>query len=739
MNNPNGSFVFSAFVIPTLRLMKKKRPKKSRGASNGGKRRNLRNEVMEVFQDNPGKPMNYKQVAGALGIKDSSIRDVIAAVLEEEAERERLQMAGKGRYVMPASTSDEVEGRIEITKFGRGFVIVEGQDSDLQVPRGETADALNNDIVRVAVSHKRRRKSARVIEVVKRARDKYVCVIEQSKHIFFGIPSDPKIHIDFYLPDGNRGEAQHGDKVVVEIESWDDPGDSPVGKVVKVLGKPGDNDVEMHAIMIEYGLPYEFPEEVEDEADEIPKTITADEVAKRRDMRDILTFTIDPADAKDFDDALSLRRLSGGMWEVGIHIADVTHYLKPGTLLEEEAYKRATSVYLVDRTVPMLPEVLSNELCSLRPNEDKLCFSAVFEMDNDAVVHNEWFGRTVIHSDRRFAYEDAQAVIETGEGDLSDAILTLNKLAVKLRERRFKRGGIDFNTEEVKFTLDEDGKPTGVYVKEMKEANKLIEDFMLLANVKVAEFIGKAQEGKPAKPFVYRVHDRPEIDRLIKLREFAGRFGYKMPKPTPDNAESSIKNLLKAVDGSSEEDIIKVMAIRSMAKAEYSMNNIGHYGLSFPFYSHFTSPIRRYPDVMVHRLLQHYLDGGDPVSEADYQPKCRHSSEREKLASEAERASIKYKQVEFLLSRIGENFRGMISGVTSWGIYVELDGNKCEGMVRLETMRDDHYMFDEERMILIGKRTGQEYHFGDQVTIRVVGADLLKRQLNFELVSDSVG
>lgn len=712
--------------------MSKKRRNKDK---KGGMRRDLRQEVMDVFIENPGKPMNYKQVAAAIGIKDDSMRDVIAAILEEEAERERLEMAGRGRYHLPATASNVVTGRIEITKYGRGFVIVDGFDTDLQVPRGETADALYGDRVEVAVSQNRKKRSARVVRVVERARKQYVCIYDEQKHLAFGLPTDQKIHIDFFLPSANRGEATHGDKVVIEIESWDDPGDSPVGKVVKVLGKPGNNDVEMHAIMIEYGLPYEFPEEVEDEADSISKVITAEEIAKRRDMRDILTFTIDPEDAKDFDDALSLRRLNGGMWEVGVHIADVTHYLRPGTLLEEEAFKRATSVYLVDRTVPMLPEILSNELCSLKPNEDKLCFSAVFEMDEDAEVKSSWFGRTVIHSDRRYAYEDAQEVIETGIGDNADAILKLHDLAVKLRERRFKRGGIDFDTEEVKFILDEDGKPTGVYVKEMKEANKLIEDFMLLANIKVAERVGKVAKDQEAPTFVYRVHDRPEVDRLIKLREFANRFGYKMPNPTPENAEVSIKNLLKAVEGTPEEDIIKVMAIRTMAKAEYSVNNIGHYGLSFPFYSHFTSPIRRYPDVMVHRLLQHYLDGGASVNEVDYQFKCKHSSDQEKKASEAERASIKYKQVEFLLSRIGENFRGMISGVTSWGIYVELEGNKCEGMVRLETMKDDHYLFDDERMCLIGKRTGKEFQFGDQVTIRVVGADLMKRQLNFELVS----
>jgi ribonuclease R len=721
----------SSLISLTFRIMSK--GKKNKAPKGGGQRRDLRQEVMEVFYENPGKPMNYKQVAGAIGVRDNSLRDVIAAILEEEAGKDKLIMADKGRYQLPATAGDMLEGRIEITKYGRGFVIIEGVTNDLQIPRGETGTALYGDRVQVSVSTKHRKRVARVVEVVQRARKQYICIFDQQRHLAFGLPTDQKIHIDFFLPPDNRLDASHGDKIVVEIESWDDPADSPVGKVVKVLGKPGNNDVEMHAIMIEYGLPYEFPEEVLDEADGISKVISPDEIARRRDMRGILTFTIDPADAKDFDDALSLRRLETGNWEVGVHIADVTHYMKPGTILDDEAYQRATSVYLVDRTVPMLPEILSNELCSLKPHEDKLCFSAIFELDEEANVINSWFGRTIIHSDHRFAYEDAQVVIETKQGTHADAILTLNDLAFKLRDKRFARGGIDFNTEEVKFQLDENGKPIGVYVKEMKEANKLIEDFMLLANIKVAERVGKVQGNQTAPPFVYRVHDHPEVDRLIKLREFVSRFGYKMPKPNPESAENAIKNLLKAVEGTPEEDVIKVMAIRTMAKAEYSVNNIGHYGLAFPFYSHFTSPIRRYPDVMVHRLLQHYLDGGDPVNATDYEFKCRHSSEQEKKAAEAERASIKYKQVEFLLSRIGENFRGMISGVTSWGIYVELEGNKCEGMVRLDSMTDDHYMFDEERMCLIGKRRGQEYHFGDQVTIRVIGADLMKRQLNFAL------
>ena len=543
--------------------------------------------------------------------------------------------------------------------------------------------------------------------------------------------------MDFFIPNASAGEAKHGDKIVVEMDSWEDASDSPIGRVVEVLGDPGDNDVEMHAIMIEYGLPYHFPEEVTLEADNIPKEITEKEVKKRRDVRDVLTFTIDPHDAKDFDDALSMRTLENGNYEVGVHIADVTHYMRPGTLLEEEAFKRATSVYLVDRTVPMLPEVLSNELCSLRPHEDKLCFSAIFEMDENAHVVNKWFGRTVIHSDRRFTYEEAQEVIETGKGDHAEAILKLDELAKKLRAERFKRGGIDFNTEEVKFELADDGRPVGVYVKVMKDSNKLIEDFMLLANVKVAERIGKVKGGKKAPTFVYRIHDMPDVDKLRSLRDFVSRFGYRMPKPSRDNAEHVIKDLLKQVEGSAEEDVIKTMAIRSMAKAEYSTNNIGHYGLSFDFYSHFTSPIRRYPDVMVHRLLQHYLDGGDSAGADDYERKCSHSSDMEKKAAEAERASIKYKQVEFMASRIGETFKGIISGVTSWGIYVEVNETKCEGMVHKETMRDDHYVYDDEQKALFGKRTGQEYHFGDEVIIRVIGANMLKRQLDFELVNDA--
>ena len=684
--------------------------------------------------------MNYKQVASVMGIVEDKLRDLIAGILEEEADKDKLEDLGRGKYVYAQQATKVIEGRIEITRSGRGFVIVEGQETDIPVSKGDTADALYGDTVEVVFSRTSHKPRAKVVRVVKRGRTQYVCVLQKQKNFAFALPTDSKIHIDFFIPPHQIKDAQDGEKIVVEIASWNQGEDSPVGRVVKVLGAQGNNDVEMHAIMIEYGLPYYFDEEVQEDAERIPKEITAKEIKSRRDMREILTFTIDPADAKDFDDALSLQKLKNGNWELGVHIADVSHYLRPGTILDDEAYSRATSVYLVDRTIPMLPEVLSNELCSLRPNEDKLCFSAVFELDDSANVVKEWFGRTAIHSDRRYAYEDAQEVIEgiaakpkdKGEKAIHDAVLTLDRLSKILRKKRFEKGGIDFNTEEVKFELAEDGKPIGVYIKVMKDANKLIEDFMLLANVKVAEFIGKSAK-KKAPTFVYRIHDTPDLERLRSLRDFAARFGYEMPKPSKENAEFAIRELLNTVEGKAEEDVIKTMAIRTMAKAVYSTENIGHYGLSFDFYSHFTSPIRRYPDVMVHRLLQHYLDGGESVEADTYEKKCKHSSEQEKKASEAERASIKYKQVEFMLSRVGEQFDGVITGITSWGIYVEINETKCEGMVSLDSMKDDHYHFNEDLKCLIGQRSKKEYHFGNDVKVIVDGANLLKRQLDFSM------
>lgn len=706
--------------------------KKKQNTRDSRKPRNLRAEILDVFKQQPHKPLNYKQVASSMGVYDDQVRTLIMTVIEELAEAEKLESAGRGKYVWNQPDRAGIEGVIEITRFGRGFVIVDGQEKDIPIAKGDTGTALYGDRVEVVFSTFRKKRTARVQRVISRAKDQFVCIFDQKRNITFGLPTDQKVHIDFFIPPAYVLDAKQGEKVVVELLGWDDPRENPVGKVVEVLGMPGDNDVEMHSIMIEYGLPYHFPTEVLYDADRIPKAITEKDIASRRDFRDVLTFTIDPYDAKDFDDALSLKKLENGNWEIGVHIADVSHYLRLGTILEDEALKRATSVYLVDRTIPMLPEVLSNELCSLRPNEDKLCFSAVFEMNNDAVVLNSWFGRTIIHSDRRFTYEEAQEMIEGAAGDHKEAILTLDDLAKKLRAKRFKAGGIDFNTEEVKFQLDEMGKPIGVYIKRMKDANKLIEDFMLLANVKVAERIGRPPVGKPSM-FVYRIHDLPDIEKLKNLREFAGRFGYEMPKPNKENAESSIRELVSKIEGTPEQDVIKNMAIRSMAKAEYSTHNIGHYGLAFDFYTHFTSPIRRYPDVMVHRLLQHYLDGGASLSAEDYEKKCRHSSEREKKAAEAERASIKYKQVEFLMTRIGETFKGILSGVTARGLYVELIENKCEGMVSLDSLYDDDYYYDEVKLCLRGRSTGREYHFGDEIMVTVSGANLMKRQLDFKI------
>ena len=697
----------------------------------GDFKRDLRNEILNVFQKYPKKPLNHKQVASDLGIKDSGVRTLIYDLLQIEADNGKLREVERGKYILTETASSSIEGIIQVTKFGRGFVSIPGQEKDLEIPKGKTGFALWGDTVEIQFNPKARRPEARVVRVVQRAKTSFVGIIEISREHAFFIPSDNHIHVDFFIPKDMTGGAKNGDKVIAEITEWTDPDRKPFGRITKVLGKPGSHQVEMHAIIAEFGLPYEFPSDVLHESEKIADDISVDEISKRRDFRKITTFTIDPFDAKDFDDALSYRKLENGNYEVGVHIADVSHYMMPDTLLEKEAYVRATSVYLVDRTIPMLPERLSNELCSLRPHEEKLCFSAVFELTENAEIKSSWFGRTVIFSDRRFTYEEAQEIIETGKGDHADEIIHLDKLAKLMRAERFKKGAIDFNTEEVKFKLDEMGKPIGVTIKKMKDSNQLIEEFMLLANKKVGEFIGKRKGNEQERTFVYRIHDTPDEGRVLQLKTFVKHLGYKIPKNADHSSSGIIKTLMEQIAGHPEEDIIKQMAIRTMAKAEYSTNNIGHYGLSFEYYTHFTSPIRRYPDVMAHRLLQHYLDGGRSANANDYEVKCKHSSLMEKRAAEAERASIKYKQVEYMLEHTGKIFEGVVSGLTSWGFYVEVGETKSEGMVSLKNLSDDHYEFDADKYIIRGLRTHTELHMGDSIMIKVVGGNLNQRTLDY--------
>ncbi len=694
----------------------------------------LRKKILDAFQAQPKKPLNHKQIGSLLGLHDSGSRTLMYDILMSEVESGKLKELERGKFLLKEIKTETLEGVIQITRNGRGFVSVTGLAEDVEIRQGATGFALNGDTVEITYNSKARRPEGRVLRVVQRARENYVGIIQEGKGNYFFIPSDTRIHTDFFVPKEELLKAKVGEKVLVKMLTWDHPEKNPVGAVVKVLGQPGEHNVEMHAILAEFGLPLEFPDNVLSESEKISGEFTQEEIAKRRDFRDITTFTIDPYDAKDFDDALSYQKLKNGNVEIGVHIADVSHYMKEKTALEKEAFFRATSVYLVDRTIPMLPERLSNFLCSLRPDEEKYCFSAVFELNEKAEIANEWFGRTVIKSIRRFTYEEAQEVIETGQGDLKEEILHLDRLAKALRGERFKKGALDFDTEEVKFKLDEKGNPIGVFIKKMKDSNKLIEEFMLLANRQVAAFIGKKKAQEAQRTFVYRVHDKPDPAKMRQLANFVFHLGYKMPKNAASESVAAIRALIDKAQGTPEQDIVKTMAIRSMAKAEYTTNNIGHYGLAFEYYTHFTSPIRRYPDVMVHRLLQHYLDGGKSVSEADYDLKCKHSSQMEKRAADAERASVKYKQVEFMLKNVGSMFEGIISGITARGFYVEVGETKSEGMVNIKSLEGDIYEFDADRYIIRGLRKRGEFHMGDKVMIKVLGGDLQKRTLDYELV-----
>ncbi len=692
-------------------------------------RKTLQNHVMNIFRDRPKQFFNYKQLAKKLRISDLRTKQLLNEVLTELSEHNKLEEERRGSYKF-VPTTNTITGRVQLIASGSAFVISDETEEDIYIPRKYMSGALNGDTVSVTIWARRKKfkPEGEITEVLKRNKTKFAGIVSITKDdIAFLVVTEKNMPYDIFIPMKNLNGAEHGKKAVAEITHWAEHQKNPTGKIIDILGDQGDNDAEMHAILTEFNLPYKFPEHLNILAEKIPVEITDEEISKRKDFRKITTFTIDPHDAKDFDDALSYRKLENGNIEVGIHIADVTHYVKEGSKIDKEAYERATSVYLVDRTVPMLPEKLSNNVCSLRPNEEKLTYSAVFELDADANVKKQWFGRTVILSDRRFNYEEAQEVIETGKGDLHQEILVLNKLAKKLKDKRFKNGSISFERIEVRFHLDQNGKPTGVYFKEAKDSNHLIEEFMLLANRKVATYVGKTLK----KPFVYRVHDEPDMEKLHSFSQFIKQFGYDLKFKNEAEVSSSLNKLLSEVKGKSEQNMIEQLAVRSMAKAEYTADNVGHYGLAFDFYSHFTSPIRRYPDMMVHRLLTQYLNKGKPAMTNVLNEKCKHSSDMERRAAMAERASIKYKQAEFMHDKLGYVFDAVITGVTERGLYVEINENKIEGMIAMRDLDDDYYVYDDKNHNITGQRNKKEFQLGDPIKIQVVKVNMQNRTLDF--------
>lgn len=705
------------------------------------------NAILSIFGETPFKPMNYKQICKLLGIRDAAGKDVVYHILIDLFEQGKLMEERPYRYVLNPAYLEEygpkkqyVEGTVDMKSTGKAYVILDDESGeDVFISSNNTGHALHGDRVKVAMFPKRRDKKpeGEIVEVLQRKHTDFVGVLHISHGYVFVVPDMDSIPVDIFVPKGELNGAKNGQKVVVHLVDWPENSGNPFGEIIRVLGNPGENDVEMESILLAHDYPVEFPKEVEKEAAAIPSRIQNSEVRRRKDFRDVFTITIDPADAKDFDDAISLQKLSNGHWEVGVHIADVSHYVRPGTAIDKEAYDRGTSVYLVDRTIPMLPEKLCNNVCSLRPNEEKLTFSAVFEMDDNANILNHWIGKTIIKSCRRYAYEEVQAMIEGCDGDYKDQIMTLHHLATKLREKRTAQGSLNFHSEEVKFILDEKGKPIDTYIRVQNESHELIEDFMLLANRTVAETFGKPDSKWHNHTFVYRVHDEPNPEKLNNFLRLISRLGYTMDISTRSKLVKSYNKLFEDVEGKGEKNLVETVAIRTMAKAVYSTENIGHYGLSFDYYTHFTSPIRRYPDLMVHRLIERYLlENQSSVNKKEYEDYCVHSSEMEKQAEEMERQSVKYKQAEYLQDKIGQVFDGLISGVSKWGLYVELKGNKCEGLVRYDDMPGDYYYLDEDNFRVIGQESGRILRLGDEVKVIVKRVDLLKRQMDFELILD---
>lgn len=711
---------------------------KEKKAGKRMKKKDLVNILMNFFHSKPTEALSLKFIFSELKMTTHPLKMLCIDILNELKDGDYITEVDKNKFRLN-DHGKELTGTFQRKSNGKNSFIPDEGGDPIFIAERNSAHAMNNDKVKIVFYAKRKNHDAEgeVVEILERANDTFVGTLEVANSYAFLVTENRTLANDIFIPKEKLKGGKTGDKAVVKIVEWPDKAKNPIGQVIDILGKAGDNTTEMHAILAEFGLPYVYPEAVEKAADKIPAEISEEEIARREDFRKVTTFTIDPKDAKDFDDALSIRSIKEGLWEVGVHIADVTHYVQEGSIIDKEAEKRATSVYLVDRTIPMLPERLCNFICSLRPNEEKLSYSVIFDITEKGEVKNSRIVHTVINSDRRFTYEEAQQIIETKDGDFKEEVLMLDKIAKALRDKRFSSGAINFDRYEVKFEIDDKGKPVSVYFKESKDANKLVEEFMLLANKTVAEEIGKVPRNKKAKVFPYRIHDLPDPEKLDNLAQFIARFGYKIrTSGTKSDVSKSINHLLDDIQGKKEENLIETVSIRAMQKARYSTHNIGHYGLAFEYYTHFTSPIRRFPDMMVHRLLTKYAEGGRSVLESKYEDLCEHSSNMEQIAANAERASIKYKQVEFMSERLGQIFDGVISGVTEWGLYVELNENKCEGMIPMRDLDDDYYEFDEKNYCLRGRRKNRMYSLGDAITVKVARANLEKKQLDFALVEE---